>query len=581
MSNKRENKDNYKWKKDADGKGEKGSPNNKKYKGNNSRSRSTPKSDSRYANTYVGEENSPEWYNKLNTLIKDVTSIPFGTQVGTPTEWKESDTDNLNFRDFVNQSVPGVMALKYATVPGIAKSASDGVNIAATGLFQQIRKGLSTTASYAPADVMMYVLAYDGLLTQYNVILRAFGVLPLYSSLNYNYNITLLRAMGMSDVDIADFKANYSNYRSEFNNLIYKASTIYMPTGFSILDRHAWLFSNFFIDADSPKSQIYLHVPAWPWILNETVSQEGTAVVPYTEQHLGVKWMKAQLLTFEDQIEAIRNSDSMNKIAADMARSITTPSWRLPYCDDKYVVTPTYSKEVLSQIENTTILPTPVLQNNSTLQSWYITQSVNKNIVLFNPDFRVDYINGSSGTHRFLMSGTGINSWRNNSLINMHWSNPSPDDVAVATRNMVVFDSTPHGSATGSNPYVYFHLDQCGSDVCVDCIIYGYDTQAGSVWTQKLERFNWMSNTPDDTEVQNNAIMADGLFNYIAFDWAPIIAIGYRSPASPDAYDIVYDMIFVCDYDNYTFISPELLNRMHRNVITSMWSIPQLGEVTL
>lgn len=537
--------------------------------GSNERKQKDFSKKSDYANEYVGEENGPEWYNVLRTLIKDVTMIPFNTQVGTRAPYINS-SGLPNHPNYINDAVPGVLALRYLTIPGIATTASDGVNIAATGLFQKIRKGLSTVANYASADVMMYVLGEDGLIITYNTILRAFGVLPVYSSLNYNYNSTLFAAMGLTEADIADFKANYSVYRARFNNLIYKASTIYMPSGVSIIDRHAWLFSNYFIDADSPKAQIYVHVPEAHWVIDETISENGTALRPVRVDTTKKRWIPAMLDIFESQIEAFRNSDSLNKIAADMKRSLELNSWTLPYCDEQYVVGPTYSKEVLSQIENTTILPEIDFDDPNVASSFDILQSVDKNIIEFDPIWKV-----STGTLLGdAVGGVNLQAWHDQNLINMHWNNPSSDDIAVATRNMVNFEKEPFVGPGGAN---YVQLSQTGSDICVGMELLKFTTRDGISKTP-MTRFNWMVND-DSVTALNNFLYPDTLKDYVSFDWAPIIYIGQQVTKSGE-YNLVYEMSALCDYDNYTFIDPDTLSRIHNNIIASMWSVPQLGDVT-
>nr|AVX53491.1 putative capsid [Marmot picobirnavirus] len=541
------------------------------------------KDSSKYGNGYCGKENDPSWYNKLRTLIQDVTKIPFGYQVGrdldfsttTAVSWEEdlgSESQTIFETAYDRSTPPGVMALDYMCVPGIAKDANDGVNIAAVGLFQNIRKNLSTVASYAPADVMMYILACDSLLTLYNVILRDFGLINLYSSLNYNYNKSLFVAQNWRQKDIVDLISNYSIYRSRFNNLIYKASTIFIPNSFSILDRHAWLFSNVFIDSVSPKAQIYVHNMRGFYLLDEQASDQGTALTwnpiekfDYNDEgHM----MEALLNAFAFMIESIRNSDSMNKIAADMARAFPdVGSWKLAYCDENYTVLPTYSKEVLSQIENTTILPYDAMSGLN------ITQSVDKNIILFDPMF------STSKTDE--IANMSILGWSDNNLINMHWDNPSSDDVAVATRNMVnLYKVVPSGSA----PTQIFHMQSCGSDICVGARLIKYNTsEPNSDEFAELQRFMAVTATPSAAQSGSGAFMSPRtLSDYVSFDWAPII---YVCMATPDTYDTANPSLYgakaMSDYDNYTLVSPELLNTIHSNVIASMWNVPQLGDVQI
>lgn len=221
---------------------------------------------------YVGSQNDPAWYNRNTRLIQDAAKIPFSNQLGALVDMGETLQTKVPGTNYVSSfSVPGVMALKMMNVPGIATTASDGPNLAAAGLFQFIRKNLSTVATYAAADVMMYVLGLDSIYSQYANIARVFGIVNAYSSINLYMPDALLRAgYGFSAGEWGIIRMNLNNYRSRFNNLIYKASSLYLPTDFTITSRHAWLYSNYFMDGASAKAQLYIHRMMGYHQLNET-----------------------------------------------------------------------------------------------------------------------------------------------------------------------------------------------------------------------------------------------------------------------------------------------------------------------
>lgn len=522
-----------------------------------------------------GKENDPSWYNRVNQILKDVTKIPFATQVGTPAPYNR-DSDYIN-----PWYAPSVCRLDYAIVPGIAKSATDGVNIAANSLFQLMRKDLSTYAPYASADVMMYVLAVDNLLSMYAYIARMFGIINVYSSLNLTYPDKLLVALGMSGPDITDFRENINDYRSRFNNLIYKASSIYFPLNFSIIDRHVWLFSNYFIDHDNVKAQIYIHNPKMFHVLNETVSDNGTALEPYMLIPVqdavnipdmdGLGWehyttisMDGLLTMFDYAIEQLRNSDSMNKIAADMRRAFgEVGQFKLSWIDESFTILPTQSTEVMSQIENTTILGVDFYDEDASTDrdalhnSWFVTQSVNKNIVTFNP-----YIYYNSGS---LKGVEPAQIYSEPHLLNAHWNDPSADDIAVMTRN-TVFCNLQLVSTTGSA----ITIDACGSDICVGCEMFA--DFGGSYNSYPLQYSNDMLYRNPNTGAITGA-KVDLLSVWSAFDWSPIVYCSGNQSTSLTTADL-WPMV---ELDNYTFINKNLMKQIHNNIIMSMWSVPQFG----
>lgn len=347
--------------------------------------------------------NDPRWYDGNATLVAEASRIPFNYQFGRTIDMSthmETAGYNIN-KLFTN--LPGVMAIDIMPTPGIATDSSSAVNIAASAIFQHVRRNLSTYASYAPADVMMYILGIDSIYTVYSFIVRLFGIAGAYSADNLYLPRDVWSAAFSADTEnsltggaaFTDFINNLANYKAQFNALVYKASTLYMPTDFAITQRHVWLFSNYFMDRNNLKSQIYMFRPQGAYMLDETTSTQGTMLkwVDMGDTH-GMFKVSAWLQQFDNMIEQYRNSDSMLKIAADLRRAYNDEvGFKLAYVPDNFVITPVYDDYVMEQIHNMRALP----------RDWYesmlsadpnlhlatdplnITQSVDKNIVIFNP----------------------------------------------------------------------------------------------------------------------------------------------------------------------------------------------------
>lgn len=474
---------------------------------------------------YVGSSNDPHWYMRNERLIKDAAKIATGYPLGSKVSL------NSNVQDFI---VPGIMALRMVNTPGVATQASDGVNLAAAGLFQFIRKNLSTVATYAPADTMMYVLGIDDIYSMYANILRAFGIVNAYSALNYYMPDELLKAgYDFSEEDIAAFKRDINSYRSRFNNLIYKASTLYLPTDFTITSRHSWLYSNYFTDGVSLKSQIYIHSMAGHHLLDETSSSEGTKL-----RFVGSGTSMTDLLDqFEAMIEAYRNSDSMIRIGADMRRAFEGRSmWKLAYCDEGYMVLPSYSEEVLSQIHNITILSDNVCEGTID-----ITQSVNKNILLCQPQW--------PNTDNMAL---GMLNAASTKLMNFKTQDVTTEQIVEATRNMVAvnYDSSSDN----------FFLESSGPDLCLSAYVYVKGEEPINVQTTICTISD--ANSQDVGELVSAISM---------FEWAPIIFVTGSRIATMDKYKPFANL------ENWTMVDNNLLRMLNDNIMCSMWSIPEFG----
>lgn len=503
---------------------------------------------------YVGTNNDPQWYMKNPRLIADAAKVPFGYQLGSKLNIGDLGLDN-NYWSSEDYRLPGIMALDMISIPGVATDADDGVNLAATGLFQYIRKNLSTYSQYAAADVMMYVLAVQEIYAQYANIQRCFGIANTYSATNLYYPKRLLKAgYDFSNAAFNTLINGMNDYRAQFNNLIYKASSIYLPTDFSMTKRMAWLYSNYWIDSASYKGQLYIHRMAYTHIIDETSSEQGTMLVTIP---MGGT-MQLMLNGFSQSIERIRNSDSMLKIAADMRRAFEGHQvWRLAYQDENYMVLPAYSPEVLSQIHNMSIT-SPISDNISTgdLASWNVTQDVDKNIVLCKPRWtdvddpamRYDFVNCDS-----------------TKMLDFNHDAVTTEELVEATRNQVQVT----GWITEEGGYVRNYLTSSGADVCLSARIIQMTENDANV--EYSYNGVWIgSDATSDPAYAATPVM--NMAMYAMFDWAPIMYLCY-----PRVNSFAYVVPFA-SLNNYSKISSDNLAQLNRNVLCSMWSIPELGE---
>lgn len=513
-----------------------------------------------YVSSFSGTENDPSWYNRNKQLLNDVSKISFYTQTGKSYNFDEKYAKDLN--------VPTTMVFETVPTPGFSDDSVSGVSLAAQGVFSYMRKNLSTVANYSSADVGMYIMAIDNIYAYYSHLMRLFGIANIYSSDNMTFPTSLFCSLmgfrGQSSADRAtymsvwkDFIGNLNNYRSRFNNLIYKASALYLPTDFTIVARHSWLYGSIFFDSRSRKAQMYAHIPRGTYVLNETKYDTGTALewVDKWEDdkpsdyasYIDMLDMDRMLNRFDWMIERVRNSDSMLRIAADMRRAFEDRQfWKLAYCDEGYVCNITHSDEVLSQINNIGFVDwwdSAYFVANG-VDSRDVTQNVDDNTIIFDPfiftdspDIPRDYADYIS---------------QRKVILNAHWDDPTVDDIAVMTRNIPTF-----GISTAPLNHSALHIYGMGADIITSAILY-----AGIV-----SKYNWtVVQMTGDNVADFNLLTA-----WTSFDWAPALNINAQDPQAPSQTHPLQE------WDNYVPVDPEVIRRIHDNIIISMWSIPQLG----
>lgn len=504
----------------------------------------------------INESNDPRWYNKLARLIADATKVPFSTILGQKLSMSykphtvPAESDATKFTD---TPVFGICTLHTVPGIGIASDANDGANIATSAIFQYVRKNLSTYAQYAPADIMMYILGIDSIITQYANIVRMFALLNTYSASNLYIGADMLRtAYALPNSEIELFNSEQNNRRAYVNNLIQKAATLFMPVDFTLTQRHAWLYSNYFRDADVSKSQFYIHSLPGYYILDETSSKEGTMLkyVEYSNDGGGLM-LDSIIQGFANSIERYRNSDSMLKIAADMRRAFEGHgSWRFSAIPENMMMEPTYSEDVLMQIHNTEWLDENWMPNEGAFD---ITQSVNKNIILSNPNFQyVGDIKRSGAVLATLGS--------EQKLLNTMFDDVTSDDILEMTRGKIYAD---FDTATKT-----LDILSTGVDLCIGVDYYYHH---GSSSTEPAH----MTVDLGVSELDPNYV-ATALSGYTAFDWAPQqwVATGSEGVGG---FTVLWPLF---DMQNYAYMSNTNLQQLNSNILMSMFDVPELGEYT-
>nr|AVX53471.1 putative capsid [Marmot picobirnavirus] len=521
--------------------------------------RPTNKSDSRSgqghhtSSAYVGVGNDPRWYSGDSQLIADASKFSFANQLGSKIFTRPHPTLASGGGYITSDVIPGVAALKMVNTPGIAGDQSDGVNIAAADLFQRMRAGLNTYAAYAAPDVMMYVLAVDAVYSMYGNIARVFGILPTYQGANLYTPTRLLHAgYGFSEAEVAAIIKEKANYLTRFNQLVFKASTLYLPIDFTVVSRHAWLYMNYFVDESSTKAQYYIHRMMGAHKLNETLSDQGT-FLEYIENPTTLSGLLDQ---FEVMINAIRNSDSMQKIRADMEGALKeSTKWTLSYIQDTYVLAPVSDPLVLLQIHNTSIYPTFMYEHLKTIAQpvdnefgFAITQSVTRNVIIAGPRYA---FTGNETASQL----TSWNTICQEKMLDFPVQDVTSDLIIEATRN------TLGGAISTLNDKQYATLMNTGVDLCVGLTIEGRNPfDMDSIYSLDID---------GQAVSVSNAVELRGLVMLSRFYSAPYLVVqnvGWGQSGG--------ESTLIGSVNNYTMVDATNISTLNSAIMIAMWGIP-------
>lgn len=490
--------------------------------------------------------NDPKWYNHSPMLTQAAASIPFFTTTGAPL-------------DFGTDAVPGIMSIYWC--PSVGGENGDPLNQAANSVYSYTVHANSRNYKYNAPDQMLLILAGANLFTAIGMGLRAYGVMRNYSELNSYTPEALVRAMGF---DYTDLKNNLSDMWFDLNEMIDRSSQIWIPNTMPLIERWFWMTSNVYTDAESIKGQVYVYVPVQLYKYDETSSTTGGSLT-------AIQWISPNNATtyntwaqykqmIETMFSALLNSEDRGIIFGDMLKAYGADKiYSLKPIDSSYRLAAIYDKEVLSQIENASLVgeyPVSVTQNSDTLtlqENWnYYAPTVwdAARPTLYPkvwPDYRV---------------------------FNFHQpASPTVDQVMVASRLMAAgsYVFTQSSEAIGTRPYAY------GTEVCVSANIWFYRWVNG---TRTLLNSPVPASAPNQPTV-NSGVSLRTIGWWASFDWAPWIYVQNNMSDASDIKSVGKQTLTnilatLGDYDNYIILDADTLKKLHRAAIYSEFGIPQV-----
>nr|AVX53623.1 putative capsid [Marmot picobirnavirus] len=486
-----------------------------------------------------GEQNDPLWYMGQRALVEPAARITTFQQAGRPFTFNSSPSIPTTSYEF---NIPMVMAVLWQPTPGISLDATSGISIASSMMYQFIRSKLNYLTSYAPADLGMALMAFDSILIMYHEIVRGFGVINNYDGMNLAWPRAILDACGF---DFEDLYTNQAVYRMQFNNLIAKAQSLFMPVETYFNKRHNWLAEHIWTDSNTSKAQLYLYRCTNYYQWDETTSEQGTmckSIGAPTATATMADWLNM----FDGMVEALRSSDSYAKIMADMRKAYDNrDAWVLPFLDENYSIKPEVNDTVLEQLQNSTFWPIKV--NNDD-----ITQSVDNNAIICNPTVSI-LTSSVAASEQANFTRRVIDLMVGDQIINFSHDNPSAEDIVENTRNISTFKRSNDGVAFGD----------LGTDIMLGCNVFYATTSNtdGSVsWTPHLASYSAIEYVNVDGQAASI---------WAAFDWAPRLLIINNGTNNSGLSG------YMLDFNYWTLIPQTSLQNLNRAINLSVWNVPE------
>lgn len=536
--------------------------------------------------------NDPAWYTSAVDLRSSYFSYPFNAPLGMPFQ------SGLNTLD--DSSVPGVMAYYYAPTVGVATSATSAVNVAAQRIYSYVRYENSGHANYDPVDLMIYILAMDSLEMFAMFLQRLYGMLLKYTPVNWYSPEAMIKAQFVDPVDLSKHIPDLYGYIKLF---VAKTSALSVPASVSYNARHAWLTSRLWVDSkDSSKAQTYMFVPQsyYKFSLDSNGAGQLTQARLFDVAGYIGEVQQSSLLSFDDLVEfgnsllaPVLAQEDFGIMSGDILKAYKGNVRSITMIPEDYVVPFDYSEEVMSQIENATV--------------WSGVTNTNVTQVIPEPGTKAAFLQSQPSTEAFFYLTGALTTQQQQALkvpylnvmkagyvggikkmLNFHHDNPTPDEVAVATRLMNQWGqySTPQlvQRTTGYQTWVFSNqLDECGSEVIVGARMF-FNVAGASAGSVVLKTYDAPTVLPItingaaaslSTLLTGPAFIADRMEQLATFDWHHGVYLGMVaydfSGSSPEVQYHAPDGIAI-DADMFTWIDTVNIGNMHRAaLINELW----------
>lgn len=515
-----------------------------------------PKKDKDEEVRYKGEKpNDWNWYVKDASMLQNAASLSFNNALGNPVEFTVYNANHPAQIVF-----PGVGNIYTVPSPGYVDKASDAINIASKSIYSWIRHQNSGSANYDAPDLMLYLMAMDSAYAFYAWMTRVYGLAVVFAQQNKYYGDGMVLS---SHVDANDIKRNLANFRTYINMYAYKLSAFCIPSDMNIFKRHMWMFANSYRDDNTLKSQVYMYQPAALHVYDEYHGAGRLKTIPVLcEDSSGVLRPIATPLTLTgimnigDSILApLVGSQDINIMSGDILKAYGGNTWHLETIPENYAIVPVYSPEVLDQIHNT------VFTGGHAIELTYDSDIVRHyvdgipSLQAFNVEQETSVGDGFLYTKLSFENAATLACSR---LIDFDKEEIHPEDVMVATRNVIMGKQITAVDENGQNSLNLVVPDVVGCDVC---LFFGY-TQINGVGSIAEGVLGV------DPRQQMNIGQIATLSH---FNRHPYFIPRSSANAAPDVTAIVGDV------GNYTMVEHDVVKKMHETALMSLYAVPSLN----
>lgn len=498
---------------------------------------------------FKSEDNDKAWYDRYPQNVKDAGALSFGVPLGEELQVSPAVPElSVNPIEYTG---PGIVKIRFVPGIGVSTDKASPINRAALNIFVKLRAYQKAAKDYDSQDMMMGLIAIDGLFMFHSLGRRAYATInSKQPTMNEYYTRTLLYAMGFDPEDVILHLADLRSYLNTFAATVSKYT---LPSGLTLVDRHMWMCQGLYLDADAVQAQTYLFVPEGIYMYDNTVATGSQLTLePWPENSMTV----AQYIAMgEKLIAAINGDDDIGFICGDLDAAYGTSAMRaLPVTENALEIVPSYSEEVLAQITNIRFVG-GLLSGQANISQ---NPSVNNGAIIWNPSFFNIMAESPGWITADYLAG--------NMLLNSHGKH-DPEDVIEMTRLAPVCGQIMNDGVN----HVHL-LKACGTEVCTTWSVFfkPYDKVSGDEGFFGGKWTNSVAIPVSATWAQANLWFHDAELLQ-SFDWSWLLGVYSQGSASTGLSGFMWDI------EKLTIVSPKDLEQMHLTALISEFDIPGMS----
>ena len=517
--------------------------------------------------TMHSASNDPEWYAQDPALITAAGNIPFSKPFGSDVQWFGGENrsfgpieNRVTSSKFVARPIPGVCSLKIKPSFPAGFAMTTPLNVAANSLYTFVRYVNSGRKNYDPADLFMYVAAFGELYAFIQWCERLYHYAFMYSQNNWYMGAEMIRMNGVKPEEIIQ---NLANFRYWLNSIINKVASFAVPANIRYFQRRVFMFSGYYIENPygNMKDALYQFVP--DGFFKFKLDDNGFGMLEYSKMDT-VATFNQITWYFDGLMQYITGDEDFGLMSGDILKAYGTNIITLAPLAEEGGILPIYDPYVLSQFKNAVVVPITTGKKwknpglpNQTFLTGCLMQSNNGNLVYADILDPVKELTDSE----YSVAGLA------DIYLDVENPNPGVADVIEATR--LISHHGPIQVLDAESATQHDFTAWSGGTELVVAIMSAYHPTvpivASATFTSNYHPSGYF-------EIEDYAKLAQ-------FKYAPFQIVYKTEPGVQEGIRDVTEMCVLSNTENLTFITNEMLVRLHEVALLSLFFVPGVAKL--